>query len=87
MNKLPEKKLSIQNSACDDTPRNFDVLYTCDPEKNTACSKRMCFLNDGPCKATRDLTFAKQPVEKVKLLFQMSQEEADELKKVDEPDE
>ena len=30
----------------------YSVLYMCDPDKNEACNKFACYLNDGPCKCT-----------------------------------
>lgn len=37
------------------------IMYMCDPSKNTACSKRMCFENPerkDPCRSTRDPKYA-----------------------------
>lgn len=59
--------------------REMSVLYLCDPTKNKQCNKKSCYLYGGPCKATKHLEFAKQPVEKVKMVFPMSQKEAKEL--------
>lgn len=33
-------------------------LYVCDPARNTACSKALCFEHGGPCGATDDVRFA-----------------------------
>lgn len=33
--------------------------YLCDVEKNKECNKRYCYINGGPCNATRDKTKAK----------------------------
>lgn len=32
--------------------------YLCDPEKNTTCSKALCFEHGGPCGTTDDVRFA-----------------------------
>lgn len=48
------------------------VHYVCDPAKNTACRKTNCHINGGPCIHTTKLEFAKQPVEKVKLVIPMN---------------
>ena len=32
--------------------------YICDPEKNTKCDKRHCWINGGECKMTLFLEFA-----------------------------
>ena len=32
--------------------------YLCDPARNTACNKALCFLYDGPCGTTDDVRFA-----------------------------
>ena len=32
--------------------------YLCDPARNTACSKLLCFEHDGPCGTTDDVRFA-----------------------------
>lgn len=36
----------------------MNVLYLCDPDKNTECKKTSCFRNGGPCFSTEDETFA-----------------------------
>ena len=59
--------------------REMTVLYLCDPTKNKQCNKKSCYLHCGPCKATKHLEFAKQPVERVKMVFPMSEKEAKEL--------
>ena len=58
-----------------------NTLYYCDPELNTACSKKNCYINGGICESTRNIQYAKKPVEKLVLVLPMSQEEFDELKK------
>lgn len=63
---------------------DYSIFYKCDPEKNTACNKHSCYLNDGPCSATTHLEFAVQPVETVQLILPMSDEDAAELQKADE---
>lgn len=32
--------------------------YVCDPQRNTACSKALCFENGGPCGITDDVRAA-----------------------------
>ncbi len=34
--------------------------YVCDPERNTACSKALCFERGGPCGTTDDVRCALQ---------------------------
>ena len=34
-----------------------DILYPCDPDKNTECKKTSCFINGGPCNSTVDERF------------------------------
>jgi hypothetical protein len=53
-----------------------DTLFPCDPEKNTECNKRGCFINGGPCSKTRKLAFAKQPLTTVTMVFEASEEDA-----------
>ena len=60
--------------------------YVCDPSINTECRKTNCWINGGPCRHTRQLQFAKQPVEKVKLVIPMSKTDAVELGFVKEED-
>lgn len=55
------------------------VGYKCDPEKNTACEKKMCFINNGPCNSTAHLKFAKQPVTTVQLVFSITKKEYEEI--------
>lgn len=33
-------------------------IYMCDPEKNTECSKRACYINGGGCRRTRHPEYA-----------------------------
>lgn len=33
-------------------------MYVCDPEKNSNCSKKRCYLNYGPCRWTKHKEFA-----------------------------
>ena len=35
-------------------------LYECDPEKNTECNKRGCFINGGECRHTTRVEYAKE---------------------------
>lgn len=35
------------------------LLYICDPEKNTGCSKTACHINDGPCEYTTHSEYAR----------------------------
>ena len=60
-------------------PGTFTARYLCDPTLNIACKKTQCFLNDGPCKHTTHIEFAKQPIENVLLTFPMSEEEIKDL--------
>lgn len=46
----------------------YDIMYICDPRLNKPCSKKHCFMNDGPCVSTRQLKYAKQPVTTVKMM-------------------
>ena len=32
--------------------------YVCDPKRNTACNKGLCFENGGPCGTTDNVRFA-----------------------------
>lgn len=36
----------------------MNKTYLCDPARNTACNKALCFLYDGPCGTTDDVRFA-----------------------------
>ena len=36
------------------------ILYICDPEKNTECSKEECHINGGQCRCTEDSRYAKR---------------------------
>lgn len=62
-------------------------LFICDPELNTVCTKRACYLNGGPCKYTHKIEFARKPIEKVMLRIPMSAEEAKDLQMEELPDE
>lgn len=35
------------------------IIYPCDPEKNTTCTKQSCFVNGGPCYHTTNPEFKK----------------------------
>ena len=35
-------------------------IYECDPEKNTECNKRGCFINGGECRHTTRVEYAKE---------------------------
>lgn len=35
-------------------------MYYCDPEKNTRCTKTMCFINEGDCDGTIRQEFSKE---------------------------
>ena len=37
-------------------------LYKCDPEKNKDCKKTGCYKNGGPCFATWNREYAKEPI-------------------------
>lgn len=52
------------------------VYYVCDPDKNTVCRKTNCHLIGGPCIHTTKLDYAKQPVERVKLVIPMDKADA-----------
>lgn len=36
----------------DSKPREVDLLFLCDPEKNPACEKTMCHVLGGECRCT-----------------------------------
>lgn len=36
----------------------MNKTYLCDPERNTACNKGLCFERGGPCGTTGDVRFA-----------------------------
>ena len=36
----------------------MNKTYVCDPTRNTACSKELCFERGGPCETTGDVRFA-----------------------------
>ena len=38
-------------------------IYMCDPEKNTKCQKRGCYIYGGGCRRTRNPEFAKEEPE------------------------
>ena len=52
------------------------TYFVCDPNKNTVCKKTNCHLNGGPCTHTTELDYAKQPVERVKLVIPMDKADA-----------
>lgn len=54
------------------------AVYVCDTELNTPCPKTQCHLNGGKCTNTKDIMYAKKPVEKVTLILEMSEKEAKE---------
>lgn len=37
--------------------------YPCDPERNTECSKRSCYLHGGPCSKTTNPVYRKRTLE------------------------
>lgn len=57
------------------------VYYICDPSKNIQCAKTNCHLYGGPCKCTRNIKYAKQPVEKAQMIIPVSGEERRDLMK------
>lgn len=57
----------------------MNVLYACDPEKNTACTKQSCHINGGPCCSTRHLEYAKQPVTTCRLMLPVDEEMVEAL--------
>lgn len=36
----------------------MNTKYLCDPSRNAACGKAMCFVHGGPCGLTDDVTAA-----------------------------
>ena len=38
---------------------DINVLYECDPSKNTKCDKEVCYTNGGGCRLTHLLEYAK----------------------------
>ena len=36
----------------------MNKTYLCDPARNMACDKALCFEHDGPCGLTDDVRFA-----------------------------
>ena len=36
----------------------MNKTYLCDPARNTACGKELCFERGGPCGTTDDVRFA-----------------------------
>ena len=36
----------------------MNKTYLCDPERNAACAKALCFEHGGPCGVTDDVRFA-----------------------------
>lgn len=55
--------------------------FECDPNLNIYCSKKSCFINDGPCHATTKVECASKPIRTAKLVMPMSNEEALDLVK------
>lgn len=55
--------------------------YVCDPTLNVHCKKTHCHLNGGPCHHTMKLEYAKQPVEKVRMVIPVTGKERTELMK------
>jgi hypothetical protein len=54
------------------------AYYTCDPDKNTNCSKKACHINGGQCASTFHVEFAKEPITKVNLLLPMDEMPGDD---------
>ena len=59
----------------------MNFLYLCDPEKNTECNKKSCFINGGPCNKTSNINFAAQPVGTVTAVLDTN--ESEDLLEVD----
>lgn len=59
----------------------MNFLYLCDPEKNTECNKKSCFINSGPCNKTFNINFAAQPVGTVTVVLDAN--ESEDLLEVD----
>jgi hypothetical protein len=59
----------------------MSLLYECDPKKNIACAKTDCHINGGHCRHTRQIQFAKLPIEKVFTVLPV-EEDADEPEEV-----
>lgn len=51
------------------------IMYICDPDLNVDCMKTHCHRNGGPCTMTTKVQFAKQPVEKAVLVFDVNEED------------
>lgn len=50
----------------------INKTYLCDPEKNTECSKEICYLKDGPCcHTTNELYKAEYPITNQDVIAEM----------------
>lgn len=53
--------------------------YVCDPQRNTACGKALCFENGGPCGTTDDVRCALRDLtgQPVEIVEETQREEVD----------
>lgn len=51
------------------------IMYICDPDLNVDCMKMHCHRNDGACTLTSKIKYAKKPVEKAILIFDVNEED------------
>lgn len=70
--KLPPNKPVKQQPCFPNKPPT--VMYECDPLKHVNCSKKNCFINGGPCHQTKQLEFARQPVQKAHMVMPVDEE-------------
>ena len=52
--------------------------YFCDPALNHQCSKEGCFLRDGPCQCTTDISFAMKNKYGIPVIADVTDTEANE---------
>ena len=43
-----------------DSKIHLEMLYECDPSKNTECQKRGCYIHGGECRHTHKIECARQ---------------------------
>lgn len=58
------------------------ILYNCDPNKNTDCSKKSCYLNGGPCNKTKLIEYAKVPIDTAQMILDTDLEDITEEKPI-----
>lgn len=51
------------------------IVYKCDPSLNTVCKKKLCYLNGGTCFMTRNIDFAKKPIETATIVMAATKED------------